>query len=155
MRGLKYAFGHMFRRHKWSWHPDSWEIMTSQCLTMLRKFPVVRTYLVGLWEKSFPVSEPPMHTQLVLGSSMRTMCFWAMTDVLCLSSVRFPVSNFAGTQPATPAVTGLCCLKEIRKKGRRKVNHSHQLLRLICLKTRGTGSSASSTHVLPWKCYCF
>lgn len=26
-------------RHKWSWHPDSWGDVTSQCLTMLRKFP--------------------------------------------------------------------------------------------------------------------
>lgn len=43
------------------------EIMTSQCLMMLRKFPVVRTYLVGLSEMSFPVSVLLMHTQLVLG----------------------------------------------------------------------------------------
>lgn len=47
--------------------PTAGEIMTSQCLTMLRKFPVVRTYLVGLSEMSFPVSVPLMQTQLVLG----------------------------------------------------------------------------------------
>lgn len=42
------------------------EIKTSQCLTTLRKFPVLRTYLVGLSEMSLPVSVPLMHTQLVL-----------------------------------------------------------------------------------------
>jgi len=43
------------------------EIMTFHCLTTLRKFPVVRTYLVGLSEMSLPASVPLMHTQLVLG----------------------------------------------------------------------------------------
>ena len=41
--------------------------MTSQYLTMLRKFLLVRRGLVGLSERSFPVFVLLIHTQLVLG----------------------------------------------------------------------------------------
>lgn len=75
---------------------------------------------------------------------MRTMYFSAKTNVLCLSSVRFPVTDF-GNHPSPPPPWGYVAFKGIKERKTQRKLHHHQLWRPICAggqRTPGTSASA-------------
>lgn len=154
MRGLKHAFGHMFRRHKWSWHPDSWGDNDFSVSNDVEEVPCGQNIPGGSMRKEFSCFRASDAHSISPRQVQWEPCVsgqWLMCSVY--PQWDFLLATLLTTRHAC-SDRAMLLLRNEKRKEESKL-HSHQLLRLICFEDQRAQAPQHHHARATMKCYCF